>query len=216
VERNGVTAKGFHAEDAPMKWPGVVVLVFLMTAASRSGPVDAAVAMVRTVGVVDFYAPTPLGAFGFVPERYAADELSTLLAQSGVGQLMVVPRDSMEKTEASVGWHNTDVLHFDRLRALAQAAGANTLVVGWIPLLAVRVGGGGGGVPPNGSGPPMADTNLVLQVFDAAQGRLVGETRQSASVLVATTRDLLAKQVLHDALLRGVAPLARSLSVGAP
>ncbi len=199
-----------------MRWLGVVVLLFLITAASRSGPVDATAATAKTVGVVDFYSPTPLGAFGFVPERFAADELSTLLAQSGVGQLTVVPRDSMAKAEASVGWGNADVLHFDRLRVLAQAAGANTLVVGWIPLLVVRTGGGGGGLPPNGSGPPMADTNLVLQVFDAAQGRLVGETRQSASVLVATTRDLLAKQVLHDALVRGVSPLVGALSTGTP
>ncbi len=199
-----------------MKWLGVLVLLFLLTAAGRSGPVDAAAATARTVGVVDFYSPTPLGAFGFVPERFAADELSALLAQSGAGRLTVVPRDSMEKAEASMGWHNADVLHFDRLRSLAQAAGANTLVVGWMPLLAVRVGGGGGGLPPNGSGPPMADTNLVLQVFDAVQGRLVGENRQSASVLVATTRDLLAKQVLHDALVRGVAPLVGALSAGAP
>jgi hypothetical protein len=195
-----------------MRWQGVAVLLFLITAASRSGPADTAAATVRTVGVVDFYSPTPLGAFGFVPERFAADELSTLLAQSGAGQLAFVPRDSMEKAEASVGWQNIDVLHFGRLRVLAQAAGANALVVGWIPLLVVRAGGGGGGFPPNGSGPPMADTNLVLQVFDAAQGRLVGETRQSASVLLATTRDLLAKQVLHDALMRGVSPVARALS----
>ena len=199
-----------------MRWLGAVVLLFLITAASRSGSVDAAAATARTVGVVDFYSPTPLGAFGFAPERFAADELSTLLSQPGVGQLTIVPRDSMGKAEASVGWQNADVLHFDRLRVLAQAAGANALVVGWIPLLAVRAGGGGGGFPPNGGGPPMATTNLVLQVFDAAQGRLVGETRQSASVLIATTRDLLAKEVLHDALMRGVSPLVGTLSTGAP
>ena len=199
-----------------MRWLGVVVLLFLITAASQSGPVNAAAATGRTVGVVDFYSPTPLGAFGFVPERFGADELSTLLAQSGGGQLTVVPRDSMGNAEASVGWQNTDVLHFDRLRVLAQAAGANTLVVGWISMLVVRAGGGGGGFPPNGSGPPMADTNLVLQVFDAAQGRLVGETRQSGSVVLATTRVLLAKQVLHDALARGVSPLVGALSAGTP
>jgi hypothetical protein len=199
-----------------MRWLGVGVLLFLIAAASRSAPVDAAAATARTVGVVDFYSPTTLGPFGFVPERFAADELATLLAQSGAGQLTIVPRDSMGKAEDSVGWQNTDVLHFDRLRVLAQAAGANRLVVGWISLLVVRAGGGGGGFPPNGSGPPMALTNLVLQVFDATQGRLVGENRQSASVVIATTRDLLGKQVLHDALVPGVSPLVEVLSQGAP
>jgi len=199
-----------------MKWGSVVILLCLVIAADRSGPVGAAAAAVRTVGVVDFYSPSPLGAFGFVPERFAADELSKMLAQSQGGQLSVVPRESIGNAEASVGWQNVDALHFERLRALAQAAGANTLIVGWIPLLAVRVGSGGGGVPPHGGGPPMADTSLVLQVFDATQGRLVAETRQSGSALVATTRDLLAKQALHDALVYAVSPLVAALATPSP
>ncbi len=100
---------------------------------------------------------------------------------------------------------------FDTLRGTLTASGADTLVVGWIPLLAVRIGGGGGGIPPHGGG-PMADANLVLQTFDAARGRLVGQTRQSSYALVGGTRDLLAKQVLHDALVRAVPPLVGAVA----
>jgi len=195
-----------------MKWRGVVVLLFLMTAVSLSGQAGAGARAARAVGVVDFYAPTPLGAFGFVPERFVADDLSTLLAQVGAGRFTVVPRESMEKAEASLGWQSVDVLHFDRLRSLAQAVGADTLVVGWIPLLAVRIGGGGGGIPPHGGGGPTADANLVLQIFDAARGRLTGQTRQSSYALVGVTRDLLAKEVLHDALVRALPPLAGAVA----
>jgi hypothetical protein len=194
-----------------MKWRGALVLLVLTLVMNTSGQPTGAAPAVSAVGIVDFYAPTPLGAYSFVPERFAADALSNLLAQAGAGRFTVTPRESMERAEASLGWQSVDVLHFDRLRALAQAVGATALVVGWIPLLAVRVGGGGGGVPPNGGG-PMADTNLVLQIFDAAQGRLVAETRHSAYAIVGTTRDLLAKQVLHDALVPAVPPLVGSLT----
>jgi hypothetical protein len=196
-----------------MKRRALLACLFLTMATSLSGQAMSAAPAVTTVGIVDFYAPTPLGSFGFVPERFAASALSDLLDQTGAGRFTVTSRESMERAEASLGWQSADVFHFDRLRALAQAVGANSLVVGWIPLLAVRVGGGGGGVPPNGGG-PMAETNLVLQVFDAEQGRLVAETRHSAYAIVGTTRDLLAKQVLHDALVPALPPLVSSLTAG--
>ncbi len=192
-----------------MKLQRVVVLLSAMVAVSLFGHAGAAAPAAGIVGVVDFYAPTPLGAFGFAPERFAADDLSTLLTQAGSGRLTVISRDSMEGAEASLGWQGVDVLHFDRLRALARAVGADALIVGRIPMLTNLEGGR---IPPEAS----VDTTLWLQIFDAAQGRFVAETRQSASVVAAITRDLRTKQVLHDALVRAVPPLVDALSTGSP
>lgn len=193
-----------------MKLQRVVVLLSVtMVALSLFGQAGAAAPAAGMVGVVDFYAPTPLGAFGFAPEQFAADDLSALLTRAGTGRLTVVSRESMERAEASLGWQGVDVLHFDRLRALARAVGANALIVGWIPLLANLEGGR---VPPEAS----VDTNLWLQIFDAAQGRFVAETRQSASVVAGIQRDLRTKQVLHDALVRAIPPLVDALNRGSP
>jgi len=178
---------------------------FLWMAASLPGQMGVAAPVTKTVGVVDFYASTPLGAYGIAPERFAADDLSTLLAHASAGRFTVVPRDAMERVEASLGWQGVDVLHFDRLRALAQAVGANALVVGRISLLTNLEGGR---LPPEAS----ADANLLVQIFEAAQGRFVAETRASASAVAGIQRDLLTKQVLHDALARAVSPLVGVLT----
>jgi hypothetical protein len=115
----------------------------------------------------------------------------------------------MERAEASLGWQTLDALRFDRLRALAQGVGADTLVVGQISLL---VNLEGGRIPANAS----ADTNLTLQVFDAAQGRFAAEIRQSASVVAGLQRDLLTELVLHDALVRAAPSLAAALGARSP
>jgi hypothetical protein len=154
-----------------------------------------------SVGVVDFYSPTPLPLFGFTPERYAADDLSALLSQ-GSTPYIVVPRQTIVQAEAAMRWQSEDVLHFDRLHALAAAVGAGRLVVGWIPLLVVHQGGG---IFPSGADSRAADVNLVVQVFDAAQGRLTAERKSVASILGPPTRDLVAQQVIDQAL-RSAAP----------
>jgi hypothetical protein len=187
----------------------VVVLLFVMMAVSLFGHTGAAAPAAGMVGVVDFYAPTPLGPFGFAPEQFAADELSKLVIQARAGRLTVVSRQSMERAEASLGWQGVDVLHFDRLGALARAVGANALIVGQILLLDNL---DGGRTPPGAS----VDTNLRLQIFDAAQGRMVAETRQSASLVAPLDRDLRTKQVLHDALVRAVPLLVDALNTGSP
>jgi hypothetical protein len=192
-----------------MRWRRGMALLSLGTALSLFGQVDAGVSAARTVGVVDFYAPSQLGAYGIVPERFAANDLSMLLTQAAVGQFTVVSRASIGRAEASLGWQTVDALRFDRLRALAQALGADTLIVGQISLL---VNLDGGRTPPNAS----ADTNLVLQVFDATQGRFAAEIRQSASVVAGLQRDLLTEQVLHDALVRAVPALAAALVARSP
>jgi hypothetical protein len=192
-----------------MKLQRVVVLLSAMVAVSLFGHTGAAAPAAGMVGVVDFYAPTPLGPFGFAPGRFAADDLSTLLTQAGAGRFTVVSRDSMERAEASLGWQGVDVLHFDRLHALARAVGANALIVGQILLLDNL---DGGRTPPGAT----VETNLRLQIFDAAQGRIVAETRPSASVVAPLERDLRTKEVLHDALVRAVPQLVDALNAGSP
>lgn len=112
-------------------------------------------------------------------------------------------------------WQTADVLHFDRLRALAKAVGADRLVVGWIPLFSVDVGGGRAfPVPHDGNGQPTADANIVVQVFDPSEGRLVGETRQSGFALGITTWQV-ATGALHVALERVLPELLRLLGARA-
>lgn len=192
-----------------MRWNGVVVIL-VMVGMILPGNAGAAPAP-RSVGVVDFYAPTPLGAFsGLIPERFAADDFSKMLSDAAAGRFAVIPRAVMGRVEASLSWRDADVLHFDRLRALADAAGADWLLVGWISHL-VFSEGGGKTMPPDDGGPPMADASLVLQVFDAAQGRVVAETQRSAYD-IGGSRTILAERVLHHALEPALLPIVGALT----
>jgi hypothetical protein len=176
----------------------------------------AAPAAVRTVGVVDFYALRTLASFGgATPTRFAADDLSLMLADASGGRFMVAERATMEQAEAQMGWQGDDVLRFARLGALARAANADQLVVGWITLLAVSVGGGNTKPPDGGNGPPTALSNLVLQVFDATQGRIVSESHASGFAMGASPH-LLQEWALHRALAPAVAPLVETLTSHAP
>ncbi len=189
-----------------------LVLVFL-TAAPL--PPAGALPQVIKVGVVDFYAQTPLGTFsGVFPERFAADDLSGLLARAPAGRFDVIPRATMQQAEGAARWQEADVLHFDRLRALARAVGADRLVVGWIPQLVVEAGGGGGSTPmsSDGGGPPSAFVNIVVQVFDGAEARVVAQTHQSADIVFGASRSQLATQVLHTALERALPDVLRLLT----
>jgi hypothetical protein len=189
-----------------------MVAVTVLLVAPVAGPRAAAAPAPLAVGVVDFYSPTPLGPYNFSPERYAADDLSAILSR-GPAPFIVIPRPTMVQAEAAMHWQEVDVLHYDRLRALANAVGAGRLVVGWIPLLVIHRGGGGF-FPSAGDGEPSsADVNLVLQVFDAAQGRLIAERRYRASIVGPPTRDLVAQQVIDEAL-RSAAPTFAALVAG--
>ncbi len=170
----------------------LLCLAVLLAVVGLQAPAGAASSGVKTLGVVDFYAITPLGSFeGSFPERFAADDLSELLARAGADRLTVIPRGVVRRAEASIAWRNEDALRFDRLETLARAVGADQLVIGWITMLDVETGGGHDG------GPPTADVSVAVQVFDAAQGRIVAETRRSASLLFSGTRTLLEEQSLH-------------------
>ncbi len=173
----------------------LLCLAVLLMVVGLRAPAGTASSSVRTLGVVDFYAVTPLGSFeGSFPERFAADDLSDLLTRAGGDRVAVIPRGVVRQAEASSGWRSEDVLRFGRLEALAHAIGADQLVIGWITMLDVETGGSHDG------GPPMADVSVVVQVFDAAQRRIVAETRQSAFTILFGTRTSLAEQGLHLAL----------------
>src|SRR5437879_7344015 len=160
-----------------------------------------------------FYAPTPLGAVsGLVPERFAADDFSKMLSGAAAGRFAVIPRAAVGRAETALHWRDADVLRFDRLRALADAAGADWLLVGWISHLVISEGGSGTTMPPDDGGPPMADASLVVQVFDAAQGRVVAETQRSTYDL-GGGRTILVERVLHHALESALLPIVSALTV---
>lgn len=187
--------------------PFSAVLLFMLAL-----PGGAGAANIPAVAVAEFYAPTPVGSFeGMVPERFAADDLSAQLVYAGAGRLALVPRARVEQAEASLRWHNEDALRFARLTALARAVGVNELVVGWITSLSVETGGHQT-FPPDGggNGAPTGDATVVVQVFSAAQGRIVAETRQWAST-TGFVRELLAERALHEALSPTVPGLIRTL-----
>jgi hypothetical protein len=138
------------------------------------------------VAVVDFYdASTARLGFDF-PERFAADDLAASLtaqaaaraaaSRTGIGGegLTVIPRDVVQAAESAMGWREDDVLRFDRLRTLAVALNADLLVIGRIPTLNVQWAG---------DGPHENVASVVVQVFDALEGRIVAETQQSASTI---------------------------------
>ena len=103
-----------------MRGNAVVVILVLAVGGILPGTAGAAPSS-RSVGVVDFYAPTPLGTFsGLVPERFAADEFSKMLSGAAAGRFTVIPRSAMGQAEAAVGWRDGDVLHFDRLEHLEE------------------------------------------------------------------------------------------------
>lgn len=182
-----------------------IILVSVIMGVSLSGRSGAAAVAVRTVGIIDFYAPTPLGVYTFTPERFAAEDLSSLLAGAARGRFIVVSRARIARAEEALHWQNFDDLYFVRLRALAAAIGADSLVVGWIQVTPVGNGGGEGG-------PQAANANLLFQVFDVAQDIIVGETQQAVSTMGGTTRDLLAQETLHDAIARAAPFIAGVLS----
>jgi len=195
-----------------MRWNGVIVTLALAVGGTLPGNAGAAPAS-RSVGVVDFYAPTPLGAFsGLVPERFAADDFSKMLSGAAAGRFAVIPRAAVGRAETALHWRDADVLRFDRLRALADAAGADWLLVGWISHLVISEGGSGTTMPPDDGGPPMADASLVVQVFDAAQGRVVAETQRSTYDL-GGGRTILVERVLHHALESALLPIVSALTV---
>lgn len=174
---------------------GAVAAVVLL---SVSIPAGATAAGLSTVGVVDFYGQTVLPGFsGVFPERFAADDLAASLARAAAGRFTVVPRAAIEKAEAAANWRGEDVLRFARLTMLARTVGADRLVTGWLRL--DLSGDAGGGGLAETEGPGMVRAAIVVQVFDAAQGRLIAETQQTGFA-VGIEWSVVVVQAIHRAL----------------
>lgn len=149
--------------------------------------------------IVDFYdVSTARLAFDF-PERFAADDLAASLTATtatasrtstrGEG-LTVISRVEVQAAESAMDWREDDVLRFGRLKALAGALNADWLVIGRITALNVQWAG---------DGPNENVASVVVQVFDAAEGRIIAETQQSASSINIGGGD--PGELLHRALL---------------
>jgi hypothetical protein len=195
-----------------------LLIVALAAAFSAAG----ASAADHTVAVAVFYAPSPLETYtGIVPEQYAAASMTAMLAAASGGRVTVLPRDEVRAKEGELQWHETDALRFARLGELAHAVGADRVVVGWILTLTWSTGGGGGrgAIDKGGSdagGMLVGLADVIYQVFDATQGRIVYETRTVGNS-VGGIKYVAAQAVLDDAGRRATAQLIGPLTgTGAP
>lgn len=178
-------------------YAGLVALL-LVAAGGTVSTGTAGAATPLTVGVVDFYPGSTGGGgdLGVIPTRFVADELSAQLAHAGGNEISVLPRADVESAQAALKWRGEDVLSFSRLGDLAARLHADRLVVGWITLL--RIGPMDSSSP--GAGQWLGWVNLVVQIFDPTQGRLVWETKGYG-----TGYGVLGYIVLEETLRHGVA-----------
>lgn len=174
----------------------------------------------HTVAVALFYAPTPVTTYtGLVPEEYASADLSARLAAASGGRFTVVPRDQVRAQEGGLRWQEWDALRFARLQELGRAAGADTVVVGWINSLVLdHLGGGrsgfdlGGG---DGGGVLSATAVMTVQAFDASQGRIVSQSKVAGHAMGASTIRVV-QDALDDAVSRAATQLPATLASRAP
>lgn len=173
----------------------------------------------HTVAVALFYAPTPVTTYiGLIPEEYASEALSARLAAASGGRFTVVSRDRVRAQEGGLRWQEWDVLRFARLQELGRAAGADTVVVGWIESLVLdRLGGGRSGFDLGGDGGGVLTATAVMtvQIFDAFQGRIVSQTKVAGHAMGAVTMRVV-QGALDDAAGRAAAQLPAALASGAP
>jgi len=185
VSQNGPTRRGVLR-----LWSAGIVVAMLL-AQYLSLPVIAS--QLRSVAVVDFSMTGRAPSIsGLTPGRFAADDLSQMLAGVKHRPLTIIPRETVRDAETSLNWQIADLLRFDRLAELARRVGADHLFVGRIESLiaqAQRMSGG------NMS---RVDASVRVQVFDAAQKRFVGNALGSGLGMGPSQR-VAAQQALHQA-----------------
>ena len=148
------------------------------------------------VAVADFYAPGALPVFLVTdPEQYAADVSAGLLMRAGGDALTVLPRGEVRTAERSLGWRSRDALNFSRLGALAQALGADQVLVGWISRATIYR---------QDFALFAGDAVINTQLFDVRQGRIVWQRENFGSGL-AGLPDFALQLALERAAARGVA-----------
>lgn len=157
---------------------------------------------IKTVGVVDFYAPIPLGASeGVTFERFAADDAADLLTRAAGDKLAVITRAVMQQAQTAMRWRDEDVLGSERLSTLARTVRADWLIVGLIPMLNIE----------SRDRRFTGEALVVIRIFDATHGRVVAETRKWGSK-AGDTRARLAEQVLHKVLESTIASVISTLT----
>ncbi|GEM_PF-1481992 len=194
----------------PALWRALAACAVLL--AASGGPSAVAAAPVPAIGVVDFYAITPVPPVsGLTPELFASDDLSRMLAQSSGGRFEVIPRAAVQQAERGLRWRDGDVLKYDRLAELARRLQADRLVVGWIRELVNSSAGSDGDFPRVGDGPIMGSAEVIVQVFDARQGRVVAQARGEGDA-IGMVRLVITEQVLHRALAPTIGAISSSLA----
>jgi hypothetical protein len=195
----GASHIGFAPASCPRafhRWSAAAILAVLV-AILAGRPADAAPA--RSVGVVEFYALSPTPPFGgIVAEEYAAADASRLLPAFAGNQAEVISRDTVRQAELALVWRPWDVLSFSRLTQLAGRIGADELVVGWIRLL--HLDPEGPGIGRLGFGQLLSGSaTVLLQIFDARQGRVVAEA-PGDGYTIGQGRAFVMEQALHLAM----------------
>jgi curli biogenesis system outer membrane secretion channel CsgG len=122
--------------------------------------------------------------------------------------------------EFALRWHPEDALRFTRLQQLAASLGADRVVAGWIRQFDVGGSGGGGGrdfeLGGGAGGLITGAADVVYQVFDAAQGRIVYETESVGHSVGGLNLSSAARATLDDVDRRGAAQLLGPLAGSAP
>ena len=108
-----------------------------------------------------------------------------------------------------------DAFQLDEARGVSVpkpgAEHADQLVVGWIGRLELDTGGPGVKSPTEGGDHMLSGSATVLvQIFAAAEGRIVAEAQGDGSML-GQTRLLITRQVLHDAAGEAVTKLVAKM-----
>ena len=183
-------------------------MVLLLSAGCLLGTAEAAPA-VPTVGVVRFDMVTPVPPVsGLIADRFAADDLSTMLARAANDRFQVIPRAAVQQAERDIDWRDGDIIRYERMAKLARRLGADRLVVGSIRQLSNSTDDLG-----DSGSPIMGSADVTVQVFDAAQGRIITNSRGHGEAIGAV-RAVLTEQVLHRALAVTLASIVPAL-VGA-
>lgn len=163
-----------------------------------------------TVGVLDFDAPPTVNTAGTViPQRFAADDLSSRLAAAAEGRFVMLARDDVRHAQVALNWRGADGTSRDRLSALAERLHANKLVVGRITTYHLDHEGGPGGGARSFSG----TANITVRVFDVHTRQWIWHTTASGSGRANSTAQA-ARNVLRSAVMRTVDGLTTVLSNG--
>lgn len=177
--------------------------------ASISSPASVAdaLSLKPTVGVLDFDAPPTVNPAGTViPQRFAADDLSSRLEAAAEDRFVMLARDDVRHAQAALNWRGADGLSRDRLSVLAERLHANKLVVGRITTYHLAHEGG-----PGAARAFSGNATIAVRLFDVHTRQWIWQTTASGNGRASTTAQA-ARNVLRNAVMRTVDGLTTALS----